>query len=61
MLLQLIEINDTPDAWFYVKLDGAIVPCRSGNYEDALTLYNNVAIDPSYITTREQVLESTTV
>lgn len=61
MLLQLVEIMDTPDNWYCVKLDGNIVPCRSGNYEDALTLYNNVAIDPTYITTRETVVQSTTV
>jgi hypothetical protein len=61
MLLQLIQMNDSPEVWYCVKLDGAIVPCRSGNYEDALTLYNNMSIDPNYMTAREQVLESITV
>lgn len=61
MLLQLIQMNDTPEEWYCVKLDGNIIPCRSGNYEDALTLYNNVAIDPTYVTTREEVVESITV
>ena len=57
MLLQLIEMTDQPDNWYAVMLDGQQVSCRSGNFEDAQQLYNNIVANPNYLTDRQKLLQ----
>lgn len=60
MLVELVKINETNE-WYCVKVDGATIPCRSGDYGDAKELFDRIITIPNYLTSREEILNSTII
>lgn len=60
MTIKLIKIEKIGVSnWYCIKVDDALVSDSwTGNLEDAQALYNDIVADPSFLTTREIVLES---
>ena len=64
MTLQLVKVQDseTVSPVYYVLVDGTTIPGgSSGSLQEATDLYDQIVADPSYLTTRKQILESTNI
>lgn len=64
MTLELVKIQDSEavSPVYYVMADGIVIPGgSSGSLAEAEDLYQTIAADPSYLTTRQQVLQSTNI
>lgn len=64
MTLELVKIQDleTASPTYYILLDGQPIPSGwSGNLEEATDLFNRIVADPTYVTTRNQILQSATI
>jgi hypothetical protein len=64
MTLQLVKVQDSElvSPIYYVLADGNTIPGGStGTLQEAQDLYNQIVADPSYLTTRKQILESTNI
>lgn len=64
MTLELVKIQDSElvSPIYYIMVDGATIPGGStGTLQEAEDLYQTIASDPSYLTTRKQVLQSTNI
>lgn len=63
MTLQLIEVQDSTNSpVYYVLADGIVIPGGSSGFlQEAQELYDRIVADPSYLTTRKQILQSTNI
>lgn len=60
MTIQLIKIEKIgASPWYGIKVNDVLVSDSwTGNLEDAQVLYDAIVADPSYLTTREVVIQS---
>lgn len=64
MTLELVKIQESVGVSpvYYVLVDGQMIPSGwSGSLAEAEDLYQAIASDPSYLTTRQEVLQSTNI
>lgn len=60
MIIKLIKIEKIGAAdWYGIKIDGNLVSDSwTGDLEQAQALYDAIVADPTYLTTREIVVQS---
>jgi len=64
MTLQLVKVQDSElvSPIYYVLVDGITIPGGStGTLQEAQDLYDQIVADPSYLSTRKQILQSTNI
>lgn len=64
MKIELIKIQDSEAVCpiYYITVDGGLILNGwTGDYEEALDLYNKIVADPDYLNSRSVVLQSTNI
>ena len=64
MTLELVKVQDseTVSPFYCILADGQMIPNGwSGDQQEAQDLFDRIVADPTYLTTRNQILQSATI